>query len=104
MVTWSVTTGRFDVSAMTCGPGPGMLNVIVSRPRRALALPIAWRSEPGPLSLVVVTANGPAPAAVLVIVDISSTFTDARWNWLATTRSGLPSLVTSTAMIPRGVL
>src|SRR5262245_39470476 len=65
MTTGSVTVGRAEIGWMTNGPTPGMANVTVSFPGRALATPRAKRSEPGPLSFVVVTTvDGGAPATV----------------------------------------
>ena len=40
---------------MICGPGPGILNSILSNPLSALAQSIASRNEPAPLSFVLVT-------------------------------------------------
>src|SRR5216117_2826843 len=48
---------KTDAGAIVCTPAPGMLNVIVSAPGFALASRIACRSEPAPLSLVLVTVN-----------------------------------------------
>src|SRR6185503_1307295 len=44
---------------MTCGPGPGMLNVIGFGVPLALVpeLRNAWRNDPGPLSLVLTTVK-----------------------------------------------
>ena len=49
-------------------PAPGMLNTIVSRsPLSALDSAIAFRSEPGPLSFVFVTAMLRLPAVTVVV-------------------------------------
>src|SRR5512135_719067 len=66
MVTSSVTPGRALAGWMSHGPGAGRSKVIVSAPGFALASRIAWRSDPGPESAVVVTAKvvGAAPAGV----------------------------------------
>ncbi len=53
MVTEAVMSGSAESGVMTCGPVP-MLKSIVD-PAFPLALVIAWRSEPGPLSAVVLT-------------------------------------------------
>src|SRR5581483_4288848 len=53
----SVIVGSAEAGAITCGEGPGMLNVIRSTSGPVLASRIACRSEPGPLSLVLVTTN-----------------------------------------------
>ena len=47
-----------------------MSNVIVSRPGLALALLIAWRSEPIPLSLVLVTTNGLATVTLVANCEV----------------------------------
>src|SRR5262252_7616995 len=57
MRTASVMLGNADSGEMTCTPGFGMLNVIVSPPGIALALMMAWRSEPAPLSSVFSTTS-----------------------------------------------
>ena len=59
MTTGSVIVGRAEAGLIVCTPAPEMSNVIVSRPGLALALRIACRSEPGPLSLVFVTVVPP---------------------------------------------
>src|ERR1700722_10534767 len=66
MTTASVIAGRADVGAMVWAPVP-MRNRMVSVPAVAFALVIAWRSEPRPLSAVVVTLNwySKAPMSVL---------------------------------------
>ena len=46
-----------DAGTIVRTPAPGMLKTIVSRsPLSAFDSAIAWRSEPGPVSLVFVTA------------------------------------------------
>ena len=58
MATGSVMFGRNDSGVIVCGPGPGMLNAITScTDTCALASSIACRSDPDPLSAVVVTTN-----------------------------------------------
>src|SRR5262249_6462913 len=54
MVTGPVMVGKADSGAMVCTPEP-MAKVIVSGPGFALALSRVQRSEPMPLSLVLVT-------------------------------------------------
>ena len=57
MTTGWLITGNADNSVIVCTPPPGMSNTIVSRsPLSAFESMIAWRSEPGPLSLVLVTS------------------------------------------------
>src|SRR2546422_337916 len=57
MITASVMLGRAELKVIVWTPAPAMLNEIVSVPASELALMIACRSEPAPLSLVFVTAN-----------------------------------------------
>jgi hypothetical protein len=57
-----VIEGRKDVGLIVFTPPPGMLKVIVSRPGLAFASVMAWRSDPGPLSLVFVTVKVAARA------------------------------------------
>src|SRR5690242_19920385 len=52
-----VRFGSGDASTIVNGPDPGRLNEIVSRPGVALALVIAWRSDPAPESATLVTVN-----------------------------------------------
>ena len=54
-VTGSVMPGSADDGEMVFAPPPPMLKAITSAPRCELALEIACRSEPLPLSLVLVT-------------------------------------------------
>ena len=56
MITGSVIVGRAEVGAIVCTPAPGMAKLIVWPASRS-AFRIAWRSEPIPLSLVLVTTN-----------------------------------------------
>jgi hypothetical protein len=58
IVTDSVIVGSAEVGRIVSGPA-GMLKVIVSRPSKAglLAVRMAWRSEPGPESLVLITVS-----------------------------------------------
>src|SRR5262245_46159355 len=42
---------------MTWLPAPGMLKRMVSAPGLALALVMAWRNDPGPASLVLLTVK-----------------------------------------------
>src|SRR5215475_7640091 len=53
-------------------PAPLTLNAIVSMPAAALASRIAWRSDPGPESFVLVTVNV-APSAALEARSSSAT-------------------------------
>src|SRR3954468_7326151 len=62
IVSGAVIGGRLDASAIVFTPFPTMLNVITSAPAVALASMIAWRSDPAPVSLVVVTAKVAAAA------------------------------------------
>src|SRR5258705_4953186 len=59
MFTGSVITGNSVTGAIVCGPAPGMLKEMMSRPEvmAALALRIACRIEPAPLSFVFKTMN-----------------------------------------------
>src|SRR5262249_5727790 len=59
MMTGSVTAGRGlrGMMVKVLPLGPGMLNVIVWTPEAALASVITWRSDPGPLSFVLVTTK-----------------------------------------------
>src|SRR5438445_3066736 len=56
MISASVTKGSGESGLMACAPEP-MLKAITSGPGRAFASRIAWRSEPGPLSAVLVTTK-----------------------------------------------
>src|SRR3954454_24517628 len=56
MVVGLMMTGRGEARAIECTPGPGMAKVMVL-PLTRLALRIAWRSDPGPALLVLVTTN-----------------------------------------------
>src|SRR5258708_4416640 len=63
IVTLAVIAGNGDRGSIVCGPVPGRSNVIVD-PGLPLALRIACRSDPGPLSAVLVTVYGsPKPGA-----------------------------------------
>src|SRR4051812_37338496 len=56
MMTGSVNGGRGEPGAIVWTPAPRMVNEIGSvNPECELALVIAWRRDPGPLSLVLVT-------------------------------------------------
>src|SRR4051812_23315435 len=57
MVIWTVIGGRGVSSVMTIGGGPSMPNVIELGIPAASALRMAWRSEPIPLSALVVTTK-----------------------------------------------
>src|SRR5262249_23958079 len=57
MVTGSVMAGRADVRLMFWIAEVAMLKRMVSLPGLALASRTAWRSEPRPLSLVLVTVS-----------------------------------------------
>src|SRR5262245_4442031 len=58
-------------SAMECGPGPGMLNAIVSRDARAFESMIACRSDPGPESAVLLTVNVAGPSGAVTQAENS---------------------------------
>src|SRR5438067_1540207 len=57
MMTELVIVGRAEAGAIVWTPVPGIAKVIVWSVDDALALRIAWRSEPRPLSLVLVTTK-----------------------------------------------
>src|SRR4029079_16310377 len=57
MMTGSVIVGSAVAGLMVCTPLPGMLKQSVSNPALAFASRIACRSEPAPLSFVLVTAQ-----------------------------------------------
>ena len=57
MITGSVMVGSGVSGAIVCGPAPDVERDRVERPVLAFASRIAWRSEPAPLSLVLVTVN-----------------------------------------------
>ena len=61
MITGSVICGRPVSGVIVCTPAPGMLKAMVSTPPvglvAALASTITWRSDPGPLSSVLITVN-----------------------------------------------
>src|SRR6476646_10317845 len=71
-----VMTGRGEASVMVNGPVPGMLKLIALVSPLMLAFPIACRSEPSPVSLVLVTARQPLvllvlfPDALLVLMFV----------------------------------
>src|SRR5687768_17409117 len=67
ILTVSVIAGSSDAGEIVCGPSPGISKAIVSGvPVLAFAFRIACRSDPAPLSFVLVTRNvcGPTGAAV----------------------------------------
>src|SRR4051812_10082071 len=55
MVAGSSISGKADKGRMMNGPAPGMANDMAFGPGLALAVRIARRSDPGPLSSVFVT-------------------------------------------------
>src|SRR6187401_3514727 len=57
MVSGCVMKGSVDASAMTLMPLPPMAKLMTSATESTLALMIACRSDPAPLSLVLVTKN-----------------------------------------------
>src|SRR5439155_2563614 len=67
-ITGSVISGRGVSGAIVFAPDGWMLYVIVSVPGCALALMIAWRIEPSPLSSVLVTVKLEAGGFDLSIV------------------------------------
>ncbi len=62
-MTPSVICGSGEAGAIVWTPDPTMLNSMVSAPTLPLASVIACRSEPGPVSAVVVTVYVVAEAA-----------------------------------------
>ena len=62
IVTGSVISGRADAGEMVWTPAPGIANTMMSAPGFALASRIAWRSDPAPLSAVLVTVSVAAAA------------------------------------------
>src|SRR3954453_21567043 len=79
MLMGSVIVGRADVTWIVNGPTPGIAKMIWSGMEgaalgMALARMIAWRSEPGPESFVLVTPNVAAempPARFFEKADVS---------------------------------
>src|SRR5262245_46104107 len=63
MMTGEVIVGSAVGTSIVCTPLPAMLKAIVSVPPLALASVIAWRSDPAPLSVVLVTVYVVAEAA-----------------------------------------
>src|SRR5215467_9129219 len=63
MTTGDEMLGREDGTSIVCTPLPGMLKWIVSVPTLALASVIACRSDPAPLSAVLVTVYVVAEAS-----------------------------------------
>ena len=63
MTTASLMSGNGVIGWIVKGGMPRMLKAIVSEPGLALASRIACLREPGPLSLVLVTANVAAAAS-----------------------------------------
>jgi hypothetical protein len=55
IVTGPVIVGRAEAGTIVWTPDPMMAKAMVSAPPLALASVIAWRSDPAPLSAVVVT-------------------------------------------------
>src|SRR5262245_41887272 len=55
MTTGDVIVGSVVSTSIVCTPLPGILKWIVSVPAFVLASVIAWRSDPAPLSAVLVT-------------------------------------------------
>ncbi len=55
--TGCVISGRPEASAIVCTPEPGIAKAMSSLPGFAFAERIAWRSEPAPESLVLVTVK-----------------------------------------------
>jgi hypothetical protein len=61
----AVIGGRGVMGSMVWTPAPGMAKSIVAvRPGRLLASRMAWRSDPGPLSAVVLTTATRAPSVI----------------------------------------
>ena len=65
----TVSVGSAVIVVITNGPVPGMSNVM-GEPGLTLASRIAWRSEPTPLSFVLVTTKGEASAAAVAKADV----------------------------------
>ncbi len=74
MVTASVIVGSGVAGVMVCAPAPGIAKLIRSSPARPFASRMAWRSDPAPLSLVLVTTNVDGPAATTVVVVVEELF------------------------------
>jgi hypothetical protein len=56
MMTGLLMVGRADVRVIVLTPLPGIINLIVSVATVVLACRIAWRREPPPLSVLVITS------------------------------------------------
>src|SRR6476620_10175164 len=56
MKTGTTIAGSGESGVIVCTPVPGMLNEIAVTPALVLALVIAWRSDPVPLSFVLITS------------------------------------------------
>src|SRR5690242_7044885 len=70
MMTGSVMAGSADSGAIVWTPVPGMLKAIVSSaPTLAFASTIACRSDPAPLSFVVVTVKIVGALLTVVVID-----------------------------------
>ena len=99
IVTPAVTAGRSVEGAIVCTPVPGMSNVTTLPSPAVLASRIACRSEPAPLSFVLVTGKSDsniAPPCTAVRVCASGrpshSFSQIE-NWLRTCRTSLAVLV-----------
>ena len=69
MMTGWLINGSAVSGVIVCTPAPGMLNTIVSRsPLSPFESRIAWRSEPGPLSFVLIDRYLTAPGVTTVLV------------------------------------
>src|ERR1041385_1930300 len=64
---------RFVDGMIVCTPLPGMLKVMVSAPGFEFADRIAWRSDPAPLSFVLMTVNVAALTGRIAITKNNST-------------------------------
>src|SRR4051794_34456735 len=113
MTTGSVMFGRAEFGWMKNGPTPGMANVTVSFPGKALATLSARRSEPGPLFFVVVTTVVGGVAATFTLRANSEVLAPcevdvAEMNWpvamtfgIETLKLALPCLSVVTVVKPR---
>ena len=78
IITGSVIKGSADSGVIVCTPAPGMLKMIVFKPAQLFTSSIACRSDPAPLSAVVVTTPATVSVAefeVAVVPNVSVTTT-----------------------------
>ena len=80
MTTGVVIVGRVEAAAIVSTPAPGISKSMVFVPATArLESRIAWRSEPGPPSAVVVTSNRPLVTTI------------GTWAWIGAAPSNCAS-------------